>query len=140
MKILGIDYGSKKVGISISDEDEKFAFPKCIFVNDLSLIDNIKNLCNENNIAAIVLGESTDLSGKKNKIMGSIEEFKQNLETETDLPIYYEKEFLTSVFARMGNGKNINNARKTKTIKNKKIDDSAAALILQRFLDKQNNK
>ncbi|HPS21751.1 MAG TPA: Holliday junction resolvase RuvX [Candidatus Paceibacterota bacterium] len=140
MHILGIDYGSKKVGIAISDEEEKFAFPKIILPNDLTLTDKIREICEEEKVASIVLGESTDLSGKKNKIMGSIEEFKKNLEGEMDLPVYYEKEFMTSLFARRGIGKLINNARKIKNKKDKKIDDSAAALILQRFLDKQNNK
>lgn len=140
MHILGIDYGSKKVGVAISDEEEKFAFPKIILPNDLYLLDKIREICEEEKVASIVLGESTDSSGKKNKIMGSIEEFKKNLEGEMDLPVYYEKEFMTSMFARGSGGKEINNARKTKDKKSKNIDDSAAALILQRFLDKQNNK
>jgi RNase H-fold protein (predicted Holliday junction resolvase) len=71
--------------------------------------------------------------------MGSIEEFKRNLEGELDLPIYFEKEFMTSIFARGNDGKKDNNARKEKKDNNKKIDDSAAALILQRYLDRKNN-
>ncbi len=139
MKYLGIDYGSKRVGVAISDEDGSIAFPKVILKNDLSLLDNIFDICEKEKISAIVLGESHDLSGKPNKIMGSIEEFKQNLEGELDMPIYYEKEFLTSVFARGNEGKSINNSKKVKKDDKGRVDSSAAALILQRYLDKVNN-
>jgi putative Holliday junction resolvase len=139
MRYLGIDYGAKRVGLAISDEEGSMAFPYKIVKNDLELVDNIHNICGTEEISAIVLGESHDLSGKPNKIMGSIEEFKRNLEGELDLPIYFEKEFMTSIFARGNEGKKVNDARKNKNEENKKIDDSAAALILQRYLDKNNN-
>ena len=96
-----------------------------------------------------MLGESYDLSGKPNKIMGSIEEFKKNLETELDLPIYFQKEFMTTLEARGHVGKEVNNARKVRNPpsahfggggKKKQADASAAALILQRYLDKKNQK
>jgi putative Holliday junction resolvase len=140
MRYLGIDYGSKRVGLAISDEDGSMAFPYKILKNDLELVDNIHNICGVEEISAIVLGESHDLSGQPNKIMGSIEEFKRNIEGELDLPIYFEKEFMTSIFARGSEGKKENDARKNKKEKSEKIDDSAAALILQRYLDRKNNK
>lgn len=138
MKYLGIDYGSKRVGLSLSDEEGMMAFPYKIIKNDMELVDTIHNICGTEEISAIVLGESQDLSGVPNKIMGSIEEFKRNLEAELELPIYFEKEFMTSLFARGNDGKKENNARKEKRAENKKIDDSAAALILQRYLDRKN--
>jgi putative Holliday junction resolvase len=139
MRYLGIDYGSKRVGLSLSDDEGRMAFPYKIIGNNLELIDTIHNICGTEEVSAIVLGESVDLSGKPNKIMGSIEEFKRNLEAELELPIYFEKEFMTSIFARGNDGKKENNARKNKVDKSKKIDDSAAALILQRYLDRKNN-
>ena len=140
MKCLGIDYGSKKVGTAISDENASIAFPYKILKNDLTLIDTIHNICGTEDISMIVLGESMDASGEPNKIMGSIEEFKRNIETELDLPVYLEKEFMTSVFARGNDGKEMNDARKNKKDKSKNVDDSAAALILQRYLDRKNQK
>jgi putative holliday junction resolvase len=145
MRYLGIDYGAKRVGLSLSDLEGKMAFPYKIIKNDLELVDNIHNICGKEEVSAIVLGESHDLSGKPNKIMGSIEEFKRNLEGELDLPIYFEREFMTSVFARGNQGKEINNSKKVASSAtrrggvDKKIDDSAAALILQRYLDRKNN-
>ena len=139
MRYLGIDYGAKRVGLALSDEEGNMAFPYKILKNDLELVDTVHNICGTEEVSAIVLGESHDLSGKPNKIMGSIEEFKRNLEGELDLPIYFEKEFMTSIFARGNNGKRTNDAMKIKKGKDKKIDDSAAALILQRYLDRKNN-
>lgn len=139
MRYLGIDYGTKRVGLALSDDGGTMAFPYKIIGNNLELIDVIHNICGVEEVSAIVLGESTDLSGKPNKIMGSIEEFKRNLEAELELPISFEKEFMTSIFARGNVGKKENNARKDKKSESKKIDDSAAALILQRFLDRKNN-
>jgi putative Holliday junction resolvase len=139
MRYLGIDYGEKRVGVAISDEDGSMAFPYKIIPNDMELVDTIHNICGTEEVSAIVLGESHDLSGKPNKIMGSIEEFKRNIEAELDLPVYFQKEFMTSIFARGNDGKKENDARKTKKGKDIKIDDSAAAIILQRYLDKKNN-
>jgi putative holliday junction resolvase len=138
MRYLGIDYGSKRVGIALSDDSGNLAFPKKILPNNLSLIEAIDNICQKENASAIVIGESHDLSGKPNKIMGSIEEFKRNIEAEIDLPVYFEKEFMTTIEARRRSGKEVNNAHKVKKEKSAAADASAAALILQRFLDKKN--
>ncbi|HAE36940.1 MAG: hypothetical protein UR85_C0002G0011 [Candidatus Nomurabacteria bacterium GW2011_GWF2_35_66] len=140
MRHLGIDYGSKRVGVAISDEEGSFAFPYKIVRNDMELVDTIHNICGTEEVGAIVLGESHDLSGKPNKIMGSIEEFKRNLEAELDLPVYFQKEFMTTVEARGRGGKEINNAKKVGKVVQVGADASAAALILQRYLDKNNNK
>lgn len=140
MRHLGIDYGSKRVGLAISDENGVMAFPYKIIPNNMELVDTIHNICGQEEISAIVLGESHDLSGKPNKIMGSIEEFKRNIEAELDLPVYFQKEFMTTVEARGRAGKEINNAKKVGKSVSVAVDASAAALILSRYLDKKNNK
>ena len=138
MRYLGIDYGSKRVGLALSDVEGRIAFPYKIISNNLEFLDTIHNICGVEEISAIVLGESKDLSGKPNKIMGSIEELKRNLEADLDLPIYFEKEFMTTIKARGRAGKEVNDARKVKKEKKESADASAAALILQRFLDRKN--
>jgi len=140
MRYLGVDYGSKRVGLSLSDEEGSMAFPYKIISNDFSLSDAIHNICGAEGISAIVIGESRDLSGKPNKIMGSIEDLKKTLEIELDMPVYYEKEFMTTIEARGRAGKEVNNARKVAKGKEERADASAAALILQRFLDRNNNQ
>lgn len=140
MRYLGIDYGSKRVGLALSDMDGRMAFPFKILTNDLALVDNIHNICGEEEVSAIVLGDSLDENGEPNKIMGSVEEFKRNLEAELDLPIYFEKEFMTTIEARGREGKSVNNARKVTKNISAPVDASAAALILERYLSRRNNK
>lgn len=140
MKYMGIDYGTKRVGIALSDDDGVFAFPYEIILNNLSLVESIGIICQKEEVAAFVLGESHDLSGKPNKVMGSIEHFKRALEAEYEIPIYFQKEFMTTVEARGREGKEMHTARKTTKEVQVKADASAAALILQRFLDKKNQK
>jgi putative Holliday junction resolvase len=137
MKYLGVDYGSKRVGIAVSDEASSFAFPFKILVNNEKLINEISNISREQGVSAIVLGESSNFYGKANKIMMEIEKFKSKLETELKLPIYFQKEFMTTVEARGREGKEVNNARKIGKGEQALADASAAALILQRYLDKK---
>ncbi|MFA7192197.1 MAG: Holliday junction resolvase RuvX [Candidatus Paceibacterota bacterium] len=140
MKYLGIDYGAKRVGVAISDDGGTMAFPHTIIANNMDLISGIKNIVEKENVTALVVGESHDLSGKPNKIMGSIETFVKNIEIECDLPVYLQKEFMTTIEARGRGGKEVNNARKTAKEKQNPADASAAALILQRYLEKKNLK
>lgn len=147
MRYLSIDYGKKRIGLAISDEEAVFAFPYKIVVNNLEFIDTIHNICGQENVTAIVLGESVNASGDPNKIMGSIEEVKKNLEGELGIPVHLEKEFMTTIHARemmkeaFGvSKKRVNTARKVVKGKEEKADASAATLILQRFLDRKNNK
>ncbi len=125
MKYLGIDFGSKRVGIAMSDDDGKMAFPKTVLANDKNLIESIKKICIEEKIGAIVLGESKDFDMKDNMIMEEIRKFKTEIESETFLEVIFEPEFLTSAEAERLQGKT------------KLLDASAAALILKSYLDKR---
>jgi len=122
MRYMGIDYGLKKIGVAVSDENAQMAFPKAVIVNDKNLIGEIEKICKNDNIGAIVLSESQNKNGKPNVIMGKITEFKTILENELGLPVFFQNESFTTVEARRYN--DIENA-----------DASAAALILQRYLE-----
>lgn len=137
---MGIDYGSKKVGIAISDEEGKLAFPFLVLINNQSLVTEVAHICENEKVEAVIIGESIDSSGNPNKIMGSINEFKSSLEKVVDLPIYFENEFMTSLHSDIPKTKDIFSARKSKKEKNNKDDSKAATLILQRFLDRENRR
>ncbi len=143
MKTLGIDYGTKRIGIAITDEGGKLAFPKEILINDTNTLKNLEQILKKENIEEIVIGESVDFSGKLNSLSARIEVFILELKEKFKLPIYKQVEFLTSVEARKSpNAKKQFNSSgahsKVKQIKSGRIDASAAALILQRYLDKKN--
>jgi putative Holliday junction resolvase len=128
MKFLGIDYGAKRVGIATGDSDGGIAFPHAVLPNDKKLIPIIKELCDKEHIAEIVLGESLDYKMKPNVIMEKITPFKKELEHTTNLPVHFEREFMTSAAAEHLQGKG------------EMIDASAAAIILQSYLDKKKNQ
>ena len=127
MRFLGIDYGTKRVGLALSDDDGQLAFPKSVLNNTKDLATDIKKTCVEENISGVVIGESRDLDGTPNPLMEDIEIFMEQLKKEVDIPLYLEPEFFTSYQAQKIQGKN------------NMIDASAAAIILQSFLDKENN-
>lgn len=143
MKILGIDYGTKRIGLAISDENGTLAFPKEILLNDKNTFKNLARILEEEKIGEIVVGESVDFSGQLNALQARIEVFILELKEQFNLPIHTQKEFLTSVEARKSAmGKNTLRSSqahsKIKQIKSGRIDAQAAALILQRYLDKKN--
>lgn len=124
MKILGIDFGSKRVGLAISDDNGGMAFPHSVLLNDKNLLDKVLEIIKKENVELIVMGESKDFKGEANKIMGEIESFKKELEQKTELKVVFEPEFMTSSQAEHLQGKN------------EMHDASAAAIILQSYLDK----
>jgi len=127
MRYLGIDYGAKRIGIATGDSDGGMAFPHAVLPNDKKLISTIKELCDKEHIAEIILGESLDYKMKPNVIMEKITPFKKELEDAIELPVHFEREFMTSAAAEHLQGKG------------EMIDASAAALILQSYLDKKRN-
>ena len=127
-RILGIDFGTKKVGIAVSDKDSNFALPKVVLKNDKDLIKNIEKIIEENNISSIIIGESMNYKGEENPVMKSMKNFVNEIKKKSNLQIYFEPEFLTSSQVRNTQGES------------KMIDASAAALILQSFIDKRDSQ
>jgi len=143
VRFLGIDYGTKRIGVAISDENGTLAFPKEIVLNDLNTFKRIGEIIKEEKVAEIVVGESVDFSGQLNALSARIDVFILELKEKFDLSIHKQKEFLTSIEARKSKDtkKDFNQAQshsRVKQIKSGRIDASAAALILQRYLDKRN--
>ncbi len=128
-RFLGIDFGTKRVGLAISDENGQIAFPKKVVPNDSKLISSILEVLEFEKVSEIVVGESTNFNGVLNPVAKQIEEFILALQAETNLPIQKQKEFLTSVEARRYKDE-------TKSTSNS-VDAAAAALILQRYLDRR---
>ncbi len=124
MRILGIDYGTKRVGIAVSDEARQFALPVSVIANTRSLVEEIEKIAKTNEVKEIVLGESRNYNGEPNAIFEEVDSLKHELERRGFL-VYFELEFMTSAQAERFQKKS------------PKIDASAAALILQSFLDKK---
>lgn len=146
MRYLGIDYGAKRIGVALSDENGKIAFAYGVIANVgmKKVLADIDKICAENSAEKIVLGKSLDYKGEPNPIMEKIEPFKTALEKETGLPVVYENETMTSSEARrpldgLRKRPPVLSERRSPEKKRKarmKVDASAAALILQKYLDK----
>lgn len=128
MKILGIDFGSKRVGIAVANTETGVAFPKAVLPNDKFLLGEVKSMIASLPAEIVVIGESKNFAGEKNPIMKEIEMFKKLIEIDTGIEVIYEPEFFSSAQA-------IHGQEDTKM-----LDASAATIILQSYLDKQKNK
>ena len=124
MALLGIDYGTAKVGLALSDETETLAFPLAVLLNDVKLLREIGKIIAEKSVTGIVMGESKNFRWQDNPLMKRIHAFAEELKAATGLPVTLEPEFLTTAAARYGSEEEV-------------IDAAAAALILQSFLDKR---
>ena len=132
-RFLGIDYGSKRVGLAISDRSNIIAKPYKTLINksENDLLNQIEIIIRDNNIKLIVIGLPLNMSGNDTIQTKSVRRFKKALLT-MGLPIVFEDERLSSVSA-----KNSLIFQNIKTGHNKsQIDKTAAALLLQQFLDK----
>lgn len=133
MKYLGIDYGIKRVGLALSDETGTIARPFLVLKNTNNLVSDIEKIIQSEQISAIVIGGS-----EGNKIESEINEFIGQLSLVTLLPIEKITEAFTSYEAHDREGKESRNDRQTKKPeKPDNLDARAAAIILERFLNKK---
>ena len=126
MKFLGIDYGTKKIGLAVSDADGRLAFPLEVVKNNGEFFGKLEVVLSKERIGEIIVGESLDFAGLPNVLQKEVEFFIAKLGKKFKLPVRSEKEFLTSIEAR-------------RYLDSKEVDASAAAIILQRYLDKINH-
>jgi putative Holliday junction resolvase len=134
MRLIGIDYGTKRVGIALSDAGGNMGFPHAVFTNDQDLLKNVLAVARANDAELAVLGESKDNAGADNPVMASVRKFAAALE-EAGLRTASEPEFYTSAEARRGPEKEERPARAGEA-----VDASAAALILNSFLARTRGK
>ena len=134
MRYLGIDYGSRRVGIALSDEGGRMGFPHDILENTPKLIKDVLELIAREQVGAVVIGESYNLDGSENPIARAAHAFGDAISAHTGLPMFYESEVFTSEEARQAPHK----MEKTRAPKDRTpVDDSAAALILNGYLSRQ---
>ncbi len=135
MKYLGIDYGTKRIGVAVSDPDGRVAFPHAVVEANRDALSKVAELAAQNQVGAVVIGESRSFSGEANPVQEDIEQFKKDLTELSGLPVEYEREFFTSALAARQFEPEEGSRKKNPEHTN--LDASAAALILQSYLDKR---
>ena len=136
-RLLGLDLGSKRIGVSICDEKQLIATPfKTILrTNATELIKEIKNLIIENNIKGVVIGNPINMDGSSGRSSQSIKDTSEYIEKNIDIPVYLWDERLSTVGAfNLSSQLDVNVSKREK-----KIDENAAAFILQGAIDFLNN-
>ena len=136
-RLIGVDMGSKRVGLSISDENRKIATPlKTVnYENTQILADELKKIANENNVHAIIFGNPKNMDGTEGSSSQSVKDKVKLISEKIQIPIFLWDERLSTVGAfNLSSELDINVSKRVKN-----IDKNAAAFILQGAIDYLNN-
>ena len=136
-RLIGLDLGSKRIGVSICDDKQLIATPlKTINRNSLKeLIYKLRLIINENDIKGIIVGNPLNMDGSSGRSAQSVKDTAENIEKHLKIPICLWDERLSTVGAfNLSSQLDINVSKREK-----KIDENAAAFILQGALDFLNN-
>ena len=137
VRFIGLDLGSKRVGVSICDERQSIATPfKTINkTNTNELIDQLKFIIEENNIGGIIIGNPLNMDGSLGRSAQSVNDVALNISKSIDLSVMLWDERLSTVGAfNISSLLDVNVSKRVKT-----IDQNAAAFILQGAIDFLNN-
>ena len=136
-RLIGLDLGTKRIGIAICDDKRKIASPyKTIEYKNMDyLVNELKNNIKDNNIIAVKIGNHINMDGSFGKSAQSINDKAKVIEKELDLIIaMWDERLSTSGAFNISSNLDINFSKKKKN-----IDEKAAAFILQGALDYLNN-
>jgi putative holliday junction resolvase len=137
VRFIGLDLGSKRIGVSICDEKQSIATPfKTIDkTNTNNLIHDLKKIIKEHNIEGIVIGNPVNMDGSLGRSAQSVNDVATNISKSIKLPTILWDERLSTVGAfNISSQLDINVSKRVKT-----IDQNAAAFILQGAIDFLNN-
>jgi putative Holliday junction resolvase len=137
VRFIGLDLGSKRIGVSICDERQSIATPfKTINkTNTNDLIDQLNVIIDENNIGGIIIGNPVNMDGSLGRSAQSVNDVALNISKSIDLPVMLWDERLSTVGAfNLSSLLDVNISKRVKT-----IDQNAAAFILQGAIDFLNN-
>ena len=133
VRLLGLDLGSKRIGVSICDENQSIATPyKTIIKSSINeLIKESELIINDNNIEGIVIGNPINMDGTEGRSSQSTKDKIRHIQEKIKLPILLWDERLSTVGAfNLSSALDINVSKRVKS-----IDKNAATFILQGALD-----
>ena len=136
-RLIGLDLGTKRIGVAISDENQKIATPfKTLQNNGLkNLISDLSVIIDENKIGGIIIGNPINMDGSFGKASQSVTDISKNISKSVNINVSLWDERLSTVGAfNLSSQLDINVSKREK-----KIDQNAAAFILQGALDFLNN-
>ena len=127
MRLMGIDYGTKRVEVALSDDKGMMGFPHSVLPNDVSLMKNLEGIVQKENVEMIIIGHSLGRDGAPNKVHGQVEELIQDLTLNIGIPVELEPEQYTTQEAIRFQGRT------------EMTDASAASVILNSYIMRMQN-
>jgi putative Holliday junction resolvase len=133
-RLLGIDPGSKRCGVAVTDRDASMAFPRPALATDDQLIAAVRTLIEEESVALIVIGRPVALSGKETASTHEADAlFRTLVDALTPVPVVQWDERLTTLEAQ----RSLSQAGVKAKDHRQHVDSAAAVIMLQSYLDGQ---
>lgn len=124
MRLLGIDYGTKRIGIAVGNVEQGIAFPKEVLPNDEHILDRIRSIIESEGIEGVVIGIPQKFSGKASELVPKIHAFAEKITQASGLDVFFENEVFSTKAIYPG------------STERKRVDAAAASLILQSYIDR----
>ncbi len=124
MRLLGVDYGTKRIGLAVGSTESRLAQPYAVIFAGKKAVSQVAEICQKEEVVKIVIGRSVNYRRADNPVVEDSLVFVRALSEATGLPVVWEDETLTTKAAERLIGRD------------EKTDARAAALILSGFLDK----
>ena len=132
-RLIGLDLGSKRIGVSICDEKQLIATPFKTIKRSTAkeVINELRTIIEENDIKGIIIGNPLNMDGTSGSSAQSVKDTSKNIEKNINLPVCLWDERLSTVGAfNLSSQLDINVSKREK-----KIDENAATFILQGAID-----
>ena len=138
MRILGIDFGERRIGLAISDERARLAVPLATLqrLDDRTAIREIVEIVRREGVESLVVGDPVDLDGARGQASERIDRFVSRLEAASGLSCQRVPETLTSREAE----RRLAAAGVARRRRRKRIDQVAAQILLQEALDRRRGR
>lgn len=133
-KLLGIDFGKRRIGLAISDDSKKMAHPLAVLENRSrkEILWQIEKICNQEDIEGIIIGLPLSMKGEEGRQVKLVKSFTELMRKNIHIPIYFEDERLTTKISE----RYARQIRIKKKQRRAKLDKLSACFILQSYLDK----
>lgn len=125
MRYMGIDYGTKRVGVALSDTQGRMGFPHVVLKNDVKLLEALIAIVEKEGIGEIVIGHSLNREGVANKVHEAVTELVTDITLAIGIPVHLEPEQYTTQEAIRFQGRT------------EHTDAAAASIILNSFLTRE---
>ena len=124
MRILGIDFGTKRIGFAVGDTEQRIAFPRRVVETADTALRYIEEEIKEGKVEEVVIGIPIRHSGEEGELGKVVREFADEIKKRFGVPVHLENEILSTKAIQPG------------TVKRELTDAASAALILQGYLNR----